>query len=281
MAFCDPSGCGTAPLPMKSPGLMSASEAFSTSTTSILSARLSLSSSPLSDFANTVWPSTFSMTPRRRTVCGACAMAGAAARAARKAMPAITAFVLMSCSDRRCVASLERTPFAPTLHRRIDAVAAYRNARGLERAVSQRLRADNENLRAGLQISHRRRRKQHDHDVRRHNKCLLAVLVFQNELLAIGNFDFTVDVGVGHGAVRDEVPRPMAFAGATQGFGEDVAFHGLLGTVRLRHGGDADEFARLDVGERFFDDRPDHGVVGDFDLHHGAVARLHVQDWTG
>src|ERR1700683_3839084 len=251
MAFCEPSGCGIAPLPMKSPGLMSVSEAFSTSTTSILSARLSLSSSPLSDFADTVWPSTFSMTPRRRTVCGACAIAGAATMAARNTTPAIITFVLISCSDQRSVAFLERTPFDPTSHRRIDAVAANGDARGFERAISQRLRPDYKNLRAGLEIGHCRRCKQHDHDVRRHNKCLLAVLVFQDELMAVGNFDFAVDVGVGHGAVRDEVPRPMAFAGATQGFGENMNFHGLLSAVRLRHGGNADEFARLNVRERF------------------------------
>src|SRR5579864_4094093 len=98
MAFCEPSGCGIAPLPMKSPLLMSAIEAFTTATTSILSARLSVSASPLSDFAVTLLPSTFSMTPRRRTVCGACASTAVAASAATRASAARIAAVLMSGS---------------------------------------------------------------------------------------------------------------------------------------------------------------------------------------
>ena len=69
---------------------MSAIEAFTTSTTSILSARLSLICSPLADLAITVLPSTFSMTPLKRTVCGACAITTEAARSKAKALvPAI------------------------------------------------------------------------------------------------------------------------------------------------------------------------------------------------
>src|SRR5579863_7855448 len=75
IAFCVPSGCGMAPLPMKSPGLMSAKDALTTATTMTLSASSSLSSAPLSDFAMTVWPSMFSIVPRSRTVCGCWASA--------------------------------------------------------------------------------------------------------------------------------------------------------------------------------------------------------------
>src|SRR5262249_10542822 len=48
-AFCEPSGCGIAPLPMYNPGLMSAIDALTTAATSALSARRSVSSSPLPD----------------------------------------------------------------------------------------------------------------------------------------------------------------------------------------------------------------------------------------
>src|SRR6516162_11936810 len=51
-AFCEPSGCGMAPLPMNNPGLMSATDALTTAATSTLSASLSVSSSPLLDFAS-------------------------------------------------------------------------------------------------------------------------------------------------------------------------------------------------------------------------------------
>ena len=97
MAFCEPSGCGIAPLPMKSPSLMSASVALLTSTTIVLSARLIFSSSPLSDFAITVLPSTFSMVPRRRTVCGACAKADAAIKEPTTASSAVFRVVRMGC----------------------------------------------------------------------------------------------------------------------------------------------------------------------------------------
>src|ERR1700734_1721781 len=186
MAFCEPSGCGIAPLPMKSPSLMSASDAFTTATTSILSARLSVSASPLSDFALTVLPSTFSMTPRRRTVCGACASAAVAASAATRASAARIALVFM-------IASV-------SLHRRIDAAAAHRGARRFQRTVGQLLGGDDEDFRARLDVGRRARREHDDLDVIRHDEGLVAVLVFRHQLLAVRDRNFAVDIGIGHGA---------------------------------------------------------------------------------
>jgi hypothetical protein len=93
-AFCEPSGCGVAPLPTYNPGLMSATEALTTAATSALSASLSVSSSPLLDFASTARPSSFSIVPRNRIVCGCgdaacCASAALAAprRLAQRRLP--------------------------------------------------------------------------------------------------------------------------------------------------------------------------------------------------
>src|SRR6185437_13388198 len=95
-AFCVPSGCGMAPLPMNSPSLTSASDAFSTRTTITLSARLSFSESPFTDFAVTVWSSTLPMTPARRSGFGACARADVTASAPPKANAAPISFIFMS-----------------------------------------------------------------------------------------------------------------------------------------------------------------------------------------
>jgi len=90
-AFCEPSGCGIAPLPMNKPGLMSAMDALTTAATSTLSARLSLSCSPLLDFASTARPSSFSIVPRNRIVCGCGDLACCASAAFTAAAPSSAA----------------------------------------------------------------------------------------------------------------------------------------------------------------------------------------------
>src|SRR6516225_5441461 len=92
-AFCEPSGCGIAPLPMNNPGLMSVMDALTTAATSTLSASLSVNSSPLLDLASTARPSSFSIVPRKRIVCGcgdaACCASAALAAAAPSSAAAI------------------------------------------------------------------------------------------------------------------------------------------------------------------------------------------------
>src|ERR1700692_1577385 len=65
----------------------------------------------------------------------------------------------------------------------------------------------------------------------RDDEFLLAVFVLQDQFLTIAAGNRALDIGVGHGAVRHQVPRPMAFAGATQRLREDVDFNGLLRAV--------------------------------------------------
>src|SRR5437763_11653222 len=54
---------------------MSASVAFTTLTTTALPVRVSVACVPSRVFTPSVLPSTFSMVPRRRVVCGCCAQA--------------------------------------------------------------------------------------------------------------------------------------------------------------------------------------------------------------
>jgi hypothetical protein len=62
-------------------------------------------------------------------------------------------------------------------HRRIDAVAADRDVRRIERAIGFLRGGGDEDVLAGFEIGRRRRDKCHDRDVRRYYDCLLSVLV--------------------------------------------------------------------------------------------------------
>ena len=55
---------------------------------------------------------------------------------------------------------------------------------------------------------------------------------------------------------------------------------GLLAPVGLRHGGDADEFAHLDVVERCLDQRHHPRRVDELHLDHVSVARFDVENIT-
>ena len=58
----------------------------------------------------------------------------------------------------------------------------------------------------------------------------------------------------------------MSVAGAAHRLGEDVHLERLLAAIGLRHAGDADVGALLDVGERGLDQRDHHRVVRQLDL---------------
>jgi hypothetical protein len=83
---------------MNKPGLISAIDALTTATTSALSARLSLSSSPFIDFATTARPSSLSITPRKRVVCacwgGGCCASAAVSAALAAAAPISAAAIV-------------------------------------------------------------------------------------------------------------------------------------------------------------------------------------------
>jgi hypothetical protein len=75
--------------------------------------------------------------------------------------------------------------------------------------------------------------------------CFLAG--FDLQRVSLDFLHLLRDGSVGHGAIRHQVPRIMSFTGPTERLVKNVNFDRLLSTVRLRHGGDADERIALYV----------------------------------
>src|SRR6185437_843197 len=208
-AFCVPSGCGMAPLPMNSPSLTSASDAFSTRTTITLSARLSFSESPFADFAVTVWPSTLPMTPARRSGFDACARADVTASAPPKANAAPISFIFMSLAENVRWPATCRPPIAHPLRR--HAADADVDAGSLQRAIRLLLGIVDGDVGARLQLVLAAGHVHTDFCIRADNDFLLATFVRDGH-------DLTVDAGngtprrpVGHGRMG-LIPRPESFA---------------------------------------------------------------------
>src|SRR5262245_48047012 len=270
MARWLPSAWGIAPTPMKAPGLISAKLALTTPYTAALSVSFTFTSPASPALTVSVGPSTDSIGPRRRTVCGWCATADDVASAATRAAPASRRRVVLSMAFlRKWLRAVTRRrhaqdkPARPTdLHGRRDAVAADRNRGRLERAVVLLVGGGDEDLRAGLEFALVTGDVSHDHRLRHDHDLLFSLLVLERDLVALHPFHHLRDGGVGHGAVGHQVPRPMTLAGAAHRLGEDVDLHRLLAAVGLRHAGDADKRIVLDVGERCLDDSAHRGIVG-------------------
>ncbi len=144
--------------------------------------------------------------------------------------------------------------------------AANIDAIGRERAVRLLLRAQNCDMRAGLQLALVADRIGEDDSLRRHHDLLLAALILDREHLTVDAGDGLIDRAVGHGAVRPRTPRPEALAYSALHRREHRHLDGALAAVGLRHGADADIGARLDIGERRLADAEHSGVVGEPDL---------------
>src|SRR4029450_13565491 len=95
-----------------------------------------------------------------------------------------------------------------------------------------------------------------DDGLRRDEDLLLAVFVFHRHDLPVNTRDRGVDGGIRHGGAGP-IPRPVSLARAALRLREDHHLDGLLAAVRLRHGADTDERARLHVRQRGLDD-PEH-----------------------
>src|SRR5215831_10316087 len=281
MARWLPSAWGIAPTPMKAPGLISAKLALTTPYTAALSVSFTLTSPASPALTVSVEPSTASIGPRRRTVCGCCANADEAASAAIKAAPASRRRVVLPMLFLRKMAACRHPSTARTKqswarltnsHGRRDAVAADRDGGGFQRAVVLLVGGSDEDLRAGLEFALVPGDVSHDHRLRHDHDLLFSLLVLERDLVALHPFHHLRDGGVGHGAVGRQVPRPMTLAGAAHRLREDVDLHRLLAAVGLRHAGDADKRVALDVGERRLDDAAHRGIVGQLHL----VCRLPV-----
>src|SRR5215475_9672648 len=121
---------------MKAPGLISAKLALTTPYTAALTVSFTFTSPASPALTVSVEPSTASIGPRRRTVCGCCANADEVASAATKAAPASRRHVILPMSFLRKVAACRHSRTARTkpsrarltdLHGRRDAVAADRD----------------------------------------------------------------------------------------------------------------------------------------------------------
>src|SRR5690242_2702916 len=259
-AFWLPSGCGIAALPTNEPGLISASDALTTPTIAALAVSVRVCAVPSVAFTTTVLPSTFSIVPRMRMVC--CADAPERPSAASTAAAATIRIVSPLICLLLRVSSHRRRGIAPDI-----------DARGRQRAVRLLGRRADEHFCARLEVSLVARRVGHDRAFRSDHDLLLAVLVLEMDLV-LADRCHLLDRRIGHGALGLEIPRPVALAGAAHGLGEDVDLPALLAAVRLRHTGDADEGALLDVGIGRLHHGGDRRLVLQRRLHVTAFARL-------
>src|SRR6266436_4478310 len=88
-----------------------------------------------------------------------------------------------------------------------------------------------------------------DRRIRRHQHFLFAVLVLDQNDLAVGPRDCLGDGGVGHGRVGTKIPGPETFGYAALAFREDLNGERPLAAVGLGHRGHADVRTRLDFRE--------------------------------
>src|SRR5262249_36392847 len=186
MARWLPSAWGVAPTPMKAPGLISARLALTTPYTAALSVSFTFTSPASPALTVSVEPSTTSIGPRTRTVCGCCANAAEVASAAIKAAPASRRRVGLSmASSAKWLRAVTRERHAqnkagrgsPRSHGRRNAVAADRDGGGFERAVVLLVGGSDEDLRAGLELALVTGDVGHDHRLRHDDDLLFPLLV--------------------------------------------------------------------------------------------------------
>src|SRR5262249_3822254 len=139
---------------------MSEDVAFSTPTTFTSSVRVILRSALSLDLTDSTLPSSFSIVPRTRTVC--CAAAEATAMATNATAAAMR--------------TADRVMGVFPSHRRGDAAPDVDRGR-LQRAVRLLGRAEDDDVRAGLELGLLARRIGDDRGARRHDHLLLAFAV--------------------------------------------------------------------------------------------------------
>jgi len=95
--------------------------------------------------------------------------------------------------------------------------------------------------------------------------------------LAVDASDRGLDRAVGHLAVRHQVPRSVKLIDVLASR-EDVDLDCLQASVGLRHRGDADHDAGLDVVERRLDDGANRGVGLELEFQVGPFTRFDHQE---
>src|SRR5262249_48060033 len=162
-------------------------------------------------------PSTASIGPRTRTVCGCCANADAVASAASTAADASRrSVILCTCSsDSGCVPPArsdthqEQTSPRTASHPRNDPVTA--NTDGGRRPWSIRLFGcfEDDDLGSRLKLAVVAWSVGNNRRVGRNDDFLFSVFVLDQDVLAVDAGHRRLDDRIGHGAARLQIPRAM------------------------------------------------------------------------
>src|SRR5438270_9264604 len=160
-------------------------------------------------------------------------------------------------------------------HRRVDAILLDVHEICRHAAVLA-LRAGEEYRGTRLQQALVSRNRRQDRHVRADAVFRLAILEFDMHDLALRGFGHGTDRGVGHHAVRAEIPRELP-AAIWLSLRENPDLYRMQLAVRALHAGGGEEVAGLDVGQGFLDETLDPGRVRHRDLHVHSVPRLYCE----
>src|SRR5262249_11362068 len=158
-------------------------------------------------------------------------------------------------------------------HRRRHAVAADPPGAALQCSIGL-LDHDDEDLSAWLDLTLVARHVSHDRRIGGDSDLLFPVFVFQRQRPTVDRTDDLLDIGIGHRALRLQIPRIMSLSGAAHRFRKDMHLDSVEAAVGLRHRGHSDKRVLFDVRQRCFDDAGDLRIVGDCQFDFGAVAGL-------
>src|ERR1035437_4140164 len=172
---------------------------------------------------------------------GACASVGELINAMAQAASVIETIERIVSSRLKFIFVVKAVDSAATFTSRSEcrtrAVSAIGNARGLHGPVRLLFRGGDENLGPRLKLIPVTRDIGDNNSLGGHEQFLLAILVLDGKHLSVNPGDGLLDIGIGHLALRLEIPVVVAFAGAAHRFREDMHLDGLLGTVGLHHSG--------------------------------------------
>ncbi|MBP2446961.1 hypothetical protein JOH51_004400 [Rhizobium leguminosarum] len=115
----------------------------------------------------------------------------------------------------------------------------------------------------------------HDRRAVRNGNLLFLAVIGDGDRPAVDALDGVCDGGIGHAALRLEIPAVAAFSGAFHGRREDQHLERPVTAALFRQRGDADEITRLDVCDIGLGDARKFPAVGEGDIDARPLARLH------
>src|SRR6516164_7609213 len=138
-------------------------------------------------------------------------------------------------------------------HRRLDPILLGRHPAGGETAVGLLQRGGKDGS-ARLQQTCISWRKRDDRLIGCDDDFRLAALIGDLQNMALGRAGDAGDGGIGHQAVRGEIPRTLALPRSAQGLWKDQDLDRMQFAVGALGPGRADIVAGFDVGEALLDD---------------------------